>query len=92
MSTLPGNPHLEMAQANIDAEELLPEGAESTGLRELAQIEATLAVAHELRTTNLIAWLNFQHAWDRDGGYFDDQESNLFPQIATRLGLGGEGQ
>lgn len=86
MSTLPGNPHLEMAQANIDAEELLPEGAESTGLRELAQIEATLAVAHELRTATLV------NALLHDSLIGDAHYDDLIAETRTRLGLGGEGQ
>lgn len=64
MSTLPGNPH-----ANIDG---------FSDDVDWAQVKATLAVAHELRTANLIALFSTPLA--------------AHTEIATRLGLGGEGQ
>lgn len=74
MSTLPGNPHADAANFRLENDFGIPDGT---------LVEATLAVAHELRTANLIA---YTHA----AGYRPSKA--LDDQITARLGLGGEGQ
>ncbi len=84
MSTLPGNPHVDVATAMLDAP-IRPFKGDSHLDAAIAQAAATLAVAHELRTANLIA---FRDEFDGHGGDL----SHLTDQITSRLGLGGEGQ
>lgn len=95
MSTLPGNPHADEAKAMTHHAN---EGVNALSVSEsvacsmiAAQTAATLAVAHELRTANLIAV--FTHIDNMACTDLPDiNTTNLADQIATRLGLGGEGQ
>lgn len=86
MSTLPGNPHVDVATAMLDAP-IRPFKGDSHLDAAIAQAAATLAVAHELRAANLIAL--FAHPLAGPSGTIRD---TVRAEIATRLGLGGEGQ
>lgn len=57
MSELPGNPHYESADSLANHAHGLDE-LDANGLSGLANAEATLALAYEQRTANLIAVLN----------------------------------
>lgn len=64
MSELPGNPHYESADSLANHAHGLDE-LDANGLSGLANAEATLALAYEQRTANLLAFLGdgqFQHA------------------------------
>jgi hypothetical protein len=90
MSTLPGNPHAIPGPQVCDAGTINEEFVANEGLSDTTALlseltrntEATLAVAHELRTANLIA------LWASEPGVKPEHAA----VIATRLGLGGEGQ
>lgn len=83
MSNLPGNPHFAWAADTLES----LEQAEGTYLNpdehalQTASVEATLALAHEQRTANLIALFGegFAH---RDIDY-----AGIAKQIQERLGL-----
>ena len=74
-NTLPGNPHCGVL-TNTGYTTETPEFAAT------CQIEATLALAFEQRTANLIAFYG-------DGGQ-GEAYVELHNQIVARLGLGGE--
>lgn len=81
MSTMNGNPHYERAVdlLNVPAlENLTPE--EEAAIRSEAQVNATLALAFEQRTANLMQFLV-----DQEG----DEARKLWTQVAARLGLNG---
>ena len=87
MSTLPGNPHAGEAKTMTHR---AGEGAKAISVSEsvicsmlAAQTAATLAVAHELRTANLIALIHDSLIGD---AHYDD----LIAETRTRLGLGGD--
>lgn len=68
---LPGNSYFDRA--------VLAGADEATTGAEFGQIQATLALAYEQRTANLIAWA--------DGSSDDEALRDLWQQIAARLGL-----
>lgn len=86
MSNLPGNPHYAWAADTLES----LEQAESTYLNpdehalQTASVEATLALAHEQRTANLIAFAHLEAIMTDATEHFGDDELSA---IAERLGL-----
>lgn len=95
MSTMNGNPHYERAVdlLNVPAlANLTPE--EEAATRSEAQVNATLALAFEQRTANLIALHQMavtaiQNGADNDGISPDDFRRSS-DEIEARLGLNGD--
>lgn len=92
MSNLPGNPHAELAEDDIEYPGAWNELEAVTALLQTSA-RATLALAYEQRTANLIAlWASPGNL--PDGSYDKGMEmsgvnyGDLANQIKTRLGLG----
>ncbi|MBB5748579.1 hypothetical protein [Micrococcus sp. TA1] len=71
---MPGNPYTDLAYY---AAELVPSNREPADDAATAQAYATLALAHEQRTANLIAYSK----------HIDDTDRDVIDQIVARLGL-----
>jgi hypothetical protein len=87
MSTLPGNPHYENAYFTA---EQVPSNQQPEFDAAVATTYATLALAHEQRTANLIAERDSRARAYNQGSLESDgirQLTALNSQIAVRLGL-----
>lgn len=87
MSTMNGNPHYEVSEQMINAADGLPEPDADwqAGVATLASLQqATLALAFEQRTANLIA--AHRLLWEQGLGHYVEAEK----QIVARLGLNGD--
>lgn len=78
MSNLPGNPHAELAEAEIEYPGAWNELEAVTALLQTSA-RATLALAYEQRTANLIAFLSHADS---------DQYEAIWREMNERLGLG----
>lgn len=78
MSNLPGNPHAELAETDIEYPGAWNELEAVTALLQTSA-RATLALAHEQRTANLIAFMEYA-----EGDSYESQ----WQVVAERLGLG----
>ncbi|GAA4924392.1 hypothetical protein [Nesterenkonia rhizosphaerae] len=99
MTTLPGNPHAASAKqelnlADPELSEGLPEeeSAERDMAAKLAQAHATLALAYEQRTANLIAAVDLLHTYEMTAEpkrtkAMPNMEQEIQGQLRARLGL-----
>ena len=86
-----GNPHYAAAEDHLNSENMTSGTEFAKEYRELVQIEATLALAYEQRTANMIALyaadeacaqgINLATGWDIDNW------ASLAKTITSRLGL-----
>jgi len=79
MSNLPGNPHAELAEDDVEYPGAWNELEAVTALLQTSA-RATLALAYEQRTANLIAYI------ETFGGGIDYDD--IWHDVSTRLGLG----
>lgn len=93
MSTMPGNPHAkdsEVLTETIGEHWIAQEGmTDATGIASVIQAntEATLALAFEQRTANLIAELSMQALLDQQGIVLSEETVDT---LNARLGLDGD--
>lgn len=85
MNSLPGNPHFDLAGESIRAS--WPKTDTAPLHLQSAQVEATLALAYEQRTANLIAQVDMRLNALRVGIELQDSIRN---ELNSRLGLGGD--
>lgn len=93
MSTMSGNPHAndsEVLTETIGEHWIAQEGmTDATGIASVIQAntEATLALAFEQRTANLIAELSMQALLDQQGIVLSEETVDM---LNARLGLDGD--
>lgn len=99
MSDMQGNPHVHPGPQIADPWTLNEDYIAEQGLDDntafLSELtrntEATLALAYEQRTANLLKWIELVDRARPEGVYPTKSDVELQAQVVKRLGLNGEG-